>query len=242
MRFLVTLSWPFSNFSCRKAKAERAFFDPVSGDSERTFLPYQYDSGWDFRELYTMLCFFSRQKLSKASPEKPAQKQSAPPATPSRSRQSQQEWRRALAPWPISYVGATRRRGGASVSREAAGRLLATLGSSVARLWLPPPVLVTPQPLPRAPCPPFWPSALPSALPACRGDLGPDRISEDAPATAGSGGGRWRHGDVGRVPGAGSERGPWMILGSWGRGAAGLPWQVKKMLRLLNFKYLLKLV
>lgn len=89
-----------------------------------------------------MLCFFSKQKLSKASPEKPVQKQSAPPATPSRSRQSQQEWRRALAPWPISYVGDARRRGGASVSREAAGRLLATLGSSVARLWPPPPVLV----------------------------------------------------------------------------------------------------
>lgn len=136
-----------------------------------------------------MLCFFSKQKLSKASPEKPVQKQSAPPATPSRSRQSQQEWRRALSPWPISYVGAARRRGGAFVSREAAGRLLATLGSSVARLWPPPPVLVTPQLLPRAPCPPCWLSALPSALPACRGDPGPDRISEDAPATAGSGGG-----------------------------------------------------
>lgn len=58
-----------------------------------------------------------------------------------------------------------------------------------------------PQLLPRAPCPPCWLSALPSALPACRGDPGPDRISEDAPATAGSGGGGWRHGDVGRVRG-----------------------------------------
>lgn len=179
----------FFKFLLHKSKSREGIFDPVSGERLRL-------SG----TTHKAMLFLKAKALKSLTRETSAETKlpaghalSLPPITAGKAPRSS-----ALA---NQLRGSRRRRGGASVSREAAGRLLATLGSSVARLWPPPPVLVTPQLLPRAPCPPFCLSALLSALPACRGDPGPDRISKDATATAGSGGGGWRHGDVGRVPG-----------------------------------------